>query len=471
MRQVKADRLRSLTLIKGENVNVGEELFVWTDKSVTFSPGIDPTEPPPSLSTASGEDIGLEAMVVISGHADAAHLRGTLGQRVRQGVGLFPKKLGRARGMNVLWASDEVRTWVRERGRLGNLSPLNASQRERCRDWAEREEREEPTQDSGEDGTLQEGEAHCGLMDDVSPLAEILERTEFEGYYPHLFDLDTPLCGQPEHERTRGGLRRVNEEENVTEEREPSAFEIALKTLVVDGDPQGERVLVLLGDGQDGYLYPAGECRAFVQERCNKDNATWSARKSCMEKSESRFVVASQERFRNRLGPWLALARASGVRIFSVIHPGAPDHGRERMEILAVRTGGTARVAEDANEVVDLYNDLIDELEGQHVLTFMDPEVEAGDEVSYLLRARAGTSVFTSGAWTGIPPESPEGLAALQEADPGGMRTALESRLGPTGAMVVIGVLALLLALLAFKLLKGGARLLIGGVSRLRRRP
>mgnify|MGYP001293746390 CR=1 FL=1 len=449
-RQVSMDRLQSVTLMRKPEGARAEPIFTWKADEITWEGGLEPTEEPPTLKTVAEAEVGLQAMVVVAGHADAAHIRGSLGQRIRQGLGLFPKKLGRAEGMNVLWAGDQVRTWVRERGRLGSLSPLTSAQLARCEAWKSRERDEDEEEESKKDEELAEDESHCGMASDVSPLPEILERTEFEGYYPHLFGLDAPLCGQPEHGRSTQGLKREDTVKGAVSPGGESAFVMALRTMVQDGNPDGEQVLILLGDGEDGYLYPAGECRAFVQRRCSEDNDTWRARKLCMEKSENQFLVASQERFRERLGPWVALARAAGIRIFSVIHPDAPDHGRERLELLAWRTGGTARVAEDANEVVDRTSDLIDELHGQLVLSFEDERAVEGANLRYRARVKVGGATYRTAAMGVHVPLRASGLVRSL----GDVEALGRARLGDTGFLVLAGVLALLLAFVGLKLLR-----------------
>ena len=239
----------------------------------------------------------------------------------------------------------------------------------------------------------------------------------------------------------------------------PSAFEIALRTLVREGEPEQQKALVLLGDGRDGYVYPAGECRAYLQRRCREDNQTWRAQRRCMDEGWKRFVVAGQERFRDRVGPWLALAKAAGVRIFSVVHPDAPEEGRDRLELLSWRTGGTVRITDDANEVVDLYNEVVDELNGQHVLTFADPEALPGSERSYQVKVRAGGSTFISGTYSlSIPAVETSWRGTVS-----GWKQGAERRLGKR---VLLGIGVALGLLLTFLLFRGARGLVRAAVHR-----
>jgi len=401
LRQVKSKQLELVTLLQVPEGSRAEPLFsVSQDEVEWLTPSTtDDEREDPTISTASELEVGLAAAVVISGYAEPAHTRGTLGESIRQGAGLFFKKLGANGKMNVYWVGDEVHTWVRARGRSRGLTPMTPAMRAECDLWAAQEE-QEPEAAEEDSGELAEGEAHCGLATDTAELSKILKGTGFEGYYPHLFGLNAPLCGVPEHGRATGGGLKVDDQgDKVDRAMGLSGFELALQTLVREAEPQQRKALVLLGDGRDGYIYPAGECRAYLQRRCREDNKSYSAQRDCMKQGWSRFVVAAQERFRDRVGPWIALAKAAGVRIFSVVHSDAPEDGRERLELLAWRTGGTARISEDANEVVDLYNEVVDELNGQHVLSFRDPEAMPGARRTYQLKVRAGGSTFVSGTY------------------------------------------------------------------------
>ena len=102
------------------------------------------------------------------------------------------------------------------------------------------------------------------------------------------------------------------------------------------------------------------------------------------------------------------------------------------------------------------------------VLSFEDRDLAIEETVTYQLRVRAGGSGFTSGTFTSPVPPSPSGLAAWTSGGPTSWRDKLEERLGSTGAMVVIVLLGVLVAFLAFKVLKGSVRLLLSGVRRAR---
>ncbi|MEC9072882.1 MAG: hypothetical protein VX938_10900, partial [Myxococcota bacterium] len=432
LRQVKGKQLELVTLLQVPEGSRAEPLFSVSADEVEWMSPRAPTEDgdAPTLTVASELEEGLATAVVVAGYAEPSHTRGTLGESIRQGAGLFFKKLGSGGKMNVYWVGDEVQTWVRARGRSRGLTSMTPSLRAECDQWARQDREKSDEETDGEDNELMEGEAHCGLATDATELSKILKGAGFEGYYPHLFGLNAPLCGVPEHGRATGGELKVEDEgDKVGRATGLSGFEMALQTLVREAGPEQRKALVLLGDGRDGYIYPAAECRAYLQRRCREDNKSYSAQRDCMKKGWTRFVVAAQERFRDRVGPWIALAKAAGVRIFSVIHPEAPEDGRERLELLAWRTGGTARISEDANEVVDLYNELVDELNGQHVLTFRDPEALAGEHRAYQLKVRAGGSTFVSGTYgVSIPDVDVSWRGKLS-----GWKGQAEGRLGKKG--------------------------------------
>ncbi|MCB9728099.1 MAG: hypothetical protein H6744_11450 [Deltaproteobacteria bacterium] len=405
-----------------------------------------PKEELPVVTIAGDDERGMAAVVVIPGYNDIAYSEGTLGERVKGGAGLFFKKLGKSNRMNAIWYNDFVSTWVEAKGRTMQLTPLTDEIRERCRAWellqAEHhgEEPEEPSEE------LDPSEAHCGLTTKYEDLGKIIEAETFKGFYPNLFGLSSPLCtDKPQQERmATGALNRDGEAEAYG----PPAIEVALEMLVKGALPGQPRALILLGDGRDGYIYRDRECRDHLRAVCAETNTTYAHVKKCIDDAMDKAAIKEQELFREHLPGWLALAKSAGIRIFSVVDPLASPSARERMEVLAWRSGGTARVAEDANEVVDLYSDLTAELSGQHVISFTDHDAVPGATRTYAVRLKGRGGSFTTDDFSVTLPTQEEGLAFLI-ADTRAMITA---KLGDKVLLAIAIGLAVVLLLIVLKI-------------------
>jgi len=412
-------------------------------------------EEAPELRLAREEEGGLAAVVIVPGYGDPAYQRGSLGARTWGAAGLLLKKLESARQMNVLWVGDEIWTWIDARGRRRSLSPMTPAMREQCEATrrAQRiaggEEEEAAGSDADEDG-----EAICGLTTAFSEIAPMIKETTAQGFYPHLFGLRSPVCGVPAHKRNVMGMSAEgSQDEDLREEPDlgPHALEIALKMLIRDAAPGRSKVIVLLGDGRDGYSQPQSECLVWARSRCAETEKTGKGRARCVEDTLNKIGVAEQERFLVRAEKIIALAKAAGVRIFTVSNSLSSQAERERLEVLAWRTGGTARVASDANEVVDRASDLLDELHGELIISFRDERAVPGASLRYRARVQVGGATYRTSA-----------MGLELSLRPGGVRRGLgdvealgRAKLGNTGFLIAAGVLALILAFVGLKLLKG----------------
>ena len=208
---------------------------------------------------------------------------------------------------------------------------------------------------------------------------------------------------------------------------------------------------MILGDGRDGYSQPQSECLVWARARCAESEKSSKERAHCVEETLNKVAVAEQERFLVRGEKIIALAKAAGVRIFTVSNSLSSSAERERLEVLAWRTGGTARVAEDPNQVVDRASDLLDELQGELIVSFRDERAVPGASLRYRARVQVGGALYRTSAMGLDLPLRPVSLRQrLGDAEAMG-----RERLGDTGFLVATGVLALLLAFIGFKILKG----------------
>ena len=250
------------------------------------------------------------------------------------------------------------------------------------------EESPEETEEPSADGTT------CGLTSKYETFLTILETGDnvFEGAYPRLFNLnwrpyvsaDSPgdYCRKPEVKRRKP--RKLIEDDDADESTEgdplavgpwvtePSAMDLGLEMLIRDAGRGQQKILILLSDGKDGYVHRLRECK--TQWRLNGPCRRLQGRASrdCINEWLKKAVVQEQSRFSPKAERWIGLAKAAGIRIFSVVHPMAETHERERLEVLSFKTGGTARVTNSVNDLDSAYADLIDELNGQLVLEFID---------------------------------------------------------------------------------------------------
>jgi hypothetical protein len=438
--RMATEALASASFDRGYRFEDGEEVPDETDTAATLALGAE-------------AEAGLAAVVVVPGYGDPAYQRGSLGARTWGAAGLLFKKLESARQMNILWVGDDVWTWIDARGRTRSLSPLSASTRELCQATRRADRIDGGQEPSDEEADVpDEKVAHCGLTEAFGNIAPMIKETTAQGFYPHLFGLQSPICGNPAHARNPSGSQILEQDgdDAPAPELGPAALEVALQMLIRDASPERDRAILLIGDGRDGYTQPQSECMLWARARCTESETTARARARCVEETLSKVTVAEQERFLVRAEKIIALAKAARVRIFSIVNPLATPAERDRLEVLAWRTGGTARIASDANEVVDRASDLLDELHGQLVLDFVDERAVPGAELHYRARVKVGSATYRTSAMAfQIPLRAGGSLRAA-----GDLEIMGRARLGNTGFLIAVGVLALILAFVGLKLLK-----------------
>lgn len=410
----------------------------------------EPEGEPPVLTLMQDEEVGAAVVVVTPGFASPELRDGTLGQRMKEGGKLFFSDLASANRMNVLWYSDSLRSYVRSKGRTRELSQLRQLQ-DKCDKWAFEKAREEKEgeEEEEEDKPLEDDEAYCGLHDDPSPIADIVPETPYGGFFPHLFGLRHPLCRKPQHPHSVLG-----EVDVVFDPDEPAAMDVAIEMLMADAAPGQPRYLILLGDGKDGYIHKDTDCRNQATDLCKKKIERGEKRrrtkiKQCINKYMERRAIKEQQRFAQLLPKWINAAKAANIRIYSVANPTATAAEKQRLEILALRTGGTYREAEDANQVTELMNDLILELNEQIVVTFTDEEALPSTQPVYRVDIKVGSRKFSAGTYEVKVADQLEGMAVMIRD----FRKFGEDKLGPTGFMAALIGVGLILLLILYKLI------------------
>jgi len=456
-----------LTVFKKPESGAPIELFGFNDGDVVWPKSVTEEEAkkktPPELVNAGEAKKGASIVVIAPGFQDPEYRNGTLGERSRNGTGLFFKKLGKANKMNVIWYNDFVWSYVFTEGRTNGLTKLDA-ELAKCAKWEKDQlprhgltPEEIAELDGVEPGKEPTGpkpnEARCGLTADYGNFGDFLKSNKlpYDGFWPNLFGLQQHICVKPEQDRKGTGIVRDGESAKVG----ITAIDAALEMLVKDGDPSMPRILILTGDGRDGYIKASEDCKAQYQTKCSEDAAINAlkgdekkkALKKCVDDKMQVDINLEQTSFARKLPTWLALAKGAGIRIYTVIHPTASKYQRERLEVLAWRTGGTARYAEDANRVVDLYDDLIGEINGQQLITFVDDEATTGTTPSYLVEMRTKGGKFTS-----EPFIAPEVAPPIERSLINTVKAFGQQKLGKVGFIAALAGVALILLVLLFKL-------------------
>ncbi|HRE90070.1 MAG TPA: hypothetical protein PK095_13130 [Myxococcota bacterium] len=417
----------------------------------------------PELALAAELDQGQAIVVVVPGHQEAEYREGTLGERSRAAAGLFFKKLGKNNLMNAIWYNDFVFSYVDSADRAGGFAKLDA-EIDKCEKWEKDtlklrglspEELAELDPTGGEG--FKPGEAHCGLTKKYDEFSKYFTKMSYDGFWPQLFGLQQKLCVTPQHQIKRTGLGGEEEAGGRI-----NAFQTAIEMLAKHPDPAMPKILILSSDGRDGYIDAVSDCRAKYQLECQNDaevkaakgRAQREAMNACINNKLKGDIAVEQGSFIEKLPAWLGLAKAANIRIYSIIHPNAAPHMRDRLEVLAWRTGGTARFARDANEVVDLHESVIAELNNQIVVTFVDEEATPNSQVSYVVKAgglignRDSEADATSEAYMAVVPP------AIERSTIGEVKRFGESKLGKGGFMAALAGVGLLLLLILLKLFK-----------------
>lgn len=431
----------------------------------------------PELAFASDLKEGAAIVVIAPGFQDLEYRAGVLGEASKSAAALFLKKLGSANLMNVIWYNDFVHAYVYRDGYTNALSIIDNEVLEACRKWENLSfetwglSPEEAAEARGEDPAAppptgpRRNQALCGLHADYSLFPNFIAKQAYEGYYPQLFGIGQVIqpCAIPEFPIKRMGMATEEDDRRI------QALDYALEILARDAKPGQPRIIILTGDGRDGYINSLDECGTkfadecgeqpdvkAAQDRAEKTNK-WTDQiqakevtKKCTDKKKGerarQMLNAEQAVFARKLPTWVGLAKAENIRIYSVIHPTAQPYTRERLELLAWRTGGTPRFAAEANEVSIMSDELADELNGQIVVTFTDETVVPEEPVAYVLEARAGRSNFKTDPFTVlVPPRFELGLI-------GTVKAFGEGKLGKTGFLIALIAIGLIVLLLLVKL-------------------
>ncbi|MCB9734303.1 MAG: hypothetical protein H6745_17060 [Deltaproteobacteria bacterium] len=462
LRSALEDELKEVTVFQKPDKAKEEELFTIADGEVAWPKGLSEeevaqkNEAPPELLPAIDAERGAAIVVVVPGFQDEEYGPGRpLGDRSRNGAGLFFKKLGKANEMNVVWYNDDIWTYVYTAGRTTRLTKLS-SQLEACARWKRIQDERfgVPPEEGEEEGEgPAKDQAECGLTSKYDELADVIKRQPYVGFWPQLFGIKPRICVDvKEGERPAWESRGISVKDADSASKPLSnpnsltAIDVALEMLAKGGKPGQPKILILTGDGRDGYVNRFDDCRTKQIMECGDREDDKKKVTACADAEMLKIRAADQAQFAARLERWIGFAKAAGIRIYSVVHPTAQKYQADRLAVLAWRTGGTARVAEDAEGVIAQYEDLIAELNNQFVVTFVDDAAKPDAELQYMVGAKVGSRKLTT------PPFKAQVPSLVERPFISNVQAMGEEKLGKGGFLAVVIVVALLVLVIVVKL-------------------
>jgi|GEM_PF-6495543 hypothetical protein len=241
----------------------------------------------------------------------------------------------------------------------------------------------------------------CGLQADDwggKHQADLIEKMRYRGKYTRLFGINRTgisECAINDLASTELDLGDLDADLVPTSDR--GAFEEALIMLLRYGTPDSRKAIIVLGDGKDGFIEEDEACNEYLRSKgpCAKLHEQFEkkGRKShrkiskaiekCVRGELSKRSTGLQERFHHRARPWLALARSAGIRVYAIGYAMSrgdqqrisEPYERERLELLAAKTGGTYREIAYVEDVESAAEALIAEFNEVRVITVEAPLV------------------------------------------------------------------------------------------------
>ncbi len=469
------------------------QLLMATDDERTVQPFLDfdvlenesTNGPAAALLPMDKAESGLDAVIVAAGHAGYKDIP-QLQSAHKSALAAVITRLNAAR-INVIWYGPMLYTYRAFEGIQGELSRFDESLKQCETDY--QRYRLETAKERAEDAappTPPPCGLHAGLGSDIK---RAIDRRSPRGKHSRLFGIDRETLGlKPctEIGYTTTALRHMDLD--ILEDRtmDYGAFEEALRMLVRYSKAGHRRALIIVGDGRDGYLDDDSTCREFYSTRdpeCSTQgkDLRGRARKEkitqCVQRKMDARATKVQERFAERASTWLALARAADVQIHVVTYAMRRADGsvlsheweRERLELLAQKSGGTYREVVRPRDASEVAVTLGKELTEGYVL-----RVNAGltSETPYKVQLKAvlkhsegldGGKTLSSQVVELTAPFIGEGAEYWLKEKNGWLR----AEVGPIaywGVIVLLVILLLVLFWFFFKLVKAAVMKLVGAV-------
>jgi len=361
-----AERLQRLELLMASGEKSKVQPFLAYDVAADESL----EGPPAKLIPMDKAEAPLDVVIVAAGHSGYRDVQ-QLESEHKSAILSVMRRLKSAR-INIIWHGPMLYTYRSFEGITGEMSRFDESQAQCDTDYVryrrkmaeERDEAEEPP-----------AEPPCGLHQGLeTEIKRALHRRSFRGKHSRLFGIDRESLGlKPctEIGYNSTALRHLDLDTLEQRTGDYGAFEEALRLLVRYSQPGHRRAIIVIGDGRDGYLEDDSSCREYYATRdrqCSEQGANLrgKARKeqitACVQRKMDERASRVQEAFAKRAQGWLALARAAEVKVHAITYAMRRADGsvlsheweRERLELLAHKTGGTYREVvkpRDASEV------------------------------------------------------------------------------------------------------------------------
>lgn len=379
-RPVALDRLSEVVVLEREGKSRPEA-------KVSFQFGVaSELDDTATILPRAKTESSLAVAVIAPATLASPWLNPTLDTHLRKGLESLFKVLGESDRANLIWVGDHLYTFIPTRGKLGQFSNL-VDRYDDCVDAKTKAIlREPPSEGVQAGGTLEDlHEEACSLVSNHGEIGALLQGSlGHGGYYPNLFGVRVPL---PDVKPAQ-----LRQEVLGTRQFKPlPAMGEAFRMILERTQPASQRAIVLVSDGMDGYLEAEADALLrFREVDCPKQvgegKGAERARKieQCAKTRLDQFRAAEQGRFAVKASAWLALAHASGTRIHGVGFPSnsvQQPYFADRVQVLAVESGGTYRHARGPNELYEALSDLAGEMEGQYVLEF-DSGLKSGEELN-----------------------------------------------------------------------------------------
>ncbi len=344
--------------------------------------------------------VPLEVVIVSAHHAglgDVPRLKKEHGPAVRQLVGAFEDA-----ALNVITYGRTLHTYRPFEGMERVMSRFDENlaaceiERRKLRNAAARQAAE-GAEEGDEDA--EPPQPPCGLLKGQGgSIRGALDGLAFRGRHARLFAIDRDGLNKCV-DRLSGSTALHHVDMDQLEQRtvDAGAFEEAVRLLVQYGTPGARKAIVVIGGGRDGYMDEDVECRRLYTSEdkfCAKKGEGLKGRQArkaireCVQKWLDLRSTIVQQRFYQRATNWLALLRAADIKVHAVAYnfikesdesPLSYEYERERLEVLALKTGGTYREVFDTKNIYDAVEAVGDEIRGEWVLTlpnYLKPETE-----------------------------------------------------------------------------------------------
>lgn len=422
-------------------------------------------------------------VIVASGYQAPALRNGSLGRRLKEALASAFKPLAKTDRVNLIWANDRLYRFVGLKGRTGELADVEET-RKVCADARFEALTGGPITGAGpateEAPSPAAGTDLCGLATDPKPIITLLkgQQTAFEGYFPRPFNLGAPFYDYrryckpprealqkygeftPENAKVQTDARAARQLKGEALDYETSAMDEALKLLLRDSRQGEQKVLILVGDGKDGYFRDLELCQENPPESCRALADDAVKQQDCIRQFLNQRLIAQQVDFRSRAAFWIGTARAAGIRIFAVgLGMLGEPYELERLRLLAERTGGTYREVEKEENLATELNATMSEVLGQWTIEFVH---QTPDEVEGTLNLRLAVELDPSMVRGDVTKLGSVGVTAVIEPRLGwtarvekSLRGAAATAQGVLGytLYVVVGVAILVLVSLVFLLI------------------